>query len=178
MSRDEQRWAHAGMLARRTFDAYSPEVLNPHDRELTRQAVELMAECLQGGPARRLAAGGRLGPKLGGPERVAAMFPQASNDSQVAAEFLATHGPGMQAQVLNSALHAGAVWDKPGADQVDFDARFVALSHVGRFVHDRPDGKCVPIACRVRRYAVWARDEMAAGWLEPMVTAKLNAQPE
>ncbi|GAB3873525.1 hypothetical protein GCM10029964_013930 [Kibdelosporangium lantanae] len=177
MTEERRWWATGGSRFQESLDNHSLQVLNPHDRELTRQAVELMAECLQGGPARRLAAAGRLGPKLGGPEQVATMFLPAANDPQVAAEFLTTHGEGMRAQVLNSALHAVAVWNEPGGDQVDFDARFVSLSHVGRFVHDRPDGRCVPIACRVRKYALWARDEMAAAWLEPMVTAKLN-QPE
>jgi hypothetical protein len=157
----------------RTWHVERAGDLNPHDRELTRQAVELLVECLQGGPARRLEAGGRFGPKLGGPAQAAALFLPMSNDPQVEAEFRAAHEQGMRAEVLNSALHALATWNGP-EDQAVFDARFVALSHVARFAHDRPDGRCVAIACRIRRYALAARDEMAARWLEPMVTARLN----
>jgi hypothetical protein len=158
-----QRYADAAMPA-----------LNPHDHELTRQSIELMVECLQGGPARRLAAGGTLGPKLGGPEQVAAMFRPASNDPQVAAGFRARHEQGMRAEVLNSALHALATWDKPAnpdgsVDQIDFDVRFVALSNVGRFVHERSDGRCVPLAHRVRDHAEVLRDLMAAHLLEPLI---------
>jgi hypothetical protein len=147
---------------------------------LVRAAMELFAESLRGGPARRLPSGGLLGPKLGGPGPIARMFRPVSADPQVSAAFKAEHEAGMRAEVLNSVLHALATWDKPrhadgSMDQPDFDALFVALAHLRRFVHDGPAGHSGhPLAHRLAGHVEEAQDRMAAAWLQPLISAKLN----
>ena len=144
------------------------------DDQLLREAMEIFANSLQGGPVQRMPSGGRYGPKLGGRAQTTSMFRPVSADEQLDAAFRQEHEHGMRGEVLNSVLHTLTVWHSPDAreHQVDFDAVFVALAHLGRFLRAQVPN---PLTRRLLERCLVRQDSMASAWLQPLISAKLNA---
>ncbi|TCO62547.1 hypothetical protein [Actinocrispum wychmicini] len=130
-------------------------------------ALEVFADSLRGGKPRRLA--GMLLTKVGGPVAVARLFRPVSPNGEYAAQFRARHEAGMRAEVLRSVQRALETWDRPLSelDQADFDARFVALAHLPRFLDDHAGepGSISDIGV-LAKYCLALHDNMASAWLQ------------
>nr|CEL15245.1 hypothetical protein [Kibdelosporangium sp. MJ126-NF4]CTQ95714.1 hypothetical protein [Kibdelosporangium sp. MJ126-NF4] len=60
--------------------------------QLFTEGLELLAETLEGGKARRLRSAGLISARVGGPRRLVALFQAVSDDPQYAAEFREPRG--------------------------------------------------------------------------------------
>jgi hypothetical protein len=147
--------------------------------QLLREGFELLAETLQGGPERRLRSHGRFGPKLGGPQRLATLFPPAAVDEQTTAAFRERHEKGMRAEVFAAVSRVLERWadpTRPDINQSDFDDWFVALAHLQLLLRDRRGRQPgSPAAERLAERCQAVQDLMAESWLQPLIRAKLNA---
>lgn len=149
------------------------------DRTLLHEGLQLLAETLQGGPARRLPSAGWFSAKVGGPDRLAALFSPMSPDPQVALAFRERHETGMRAEVLAAVTGMLNRWDRRCAegecDQTHFDENFVALVNLQLLLRDRRGGRALaPIAHRLAEICQAAQNQLAEDWLQPLISAKLN----
>jgi hypothetical protein len=147
---------------------------------LLREGMQLLAETLQGGPARRLPSAGRLSAKIGGPVRLAALFSAMSPDPQAAMAFRERHETGMRAEVLAAVIRClgrlGHECTPDECDQTHFDDWMVALVNLQLLLRDRRGGTgMAPIARRVAEICQAVHSKMAEDWLQPLISAKLNS---
>lgn len=148
------------------------------DMTLLYEGLQLLAETLQGGPARRLPSAGRLSAKVGGPERLAALFSPTSPDPQAAMAFRERHETGMRAEVLAAVTRVLHRWGHaPDTDdQKRFDDKFVALANLQLLMRDRRAGHgAAPIAHRLAEICQAAQNQMTEAWFQPLISAKLNS---
>jgi hypothetical protein len=146
-----------------------------------RESIQLLAETLQGGPARPIKSLGwwaRRSP-LGGPGARARLFAPVSPDAQATAAFRERHEDAMQAEVLAAVVRALDRWEhvcEPGCDQSHFDDLFIALTHVRLMLLPRRDAtESSPVAERVAGISMMAQEMLTEKWLRPLISAKLNA---
>ncbi len=134
-----------------------------------RQAMVIFEANLRGeqGPmqVRRITGGG---PTLGGGDTVTQLFSPVSADATIAEEFRRAHNQGMRAEVLRSVQHALRIWGRlDGTAQEDFDALFVALAQLARFLRAHPGD---PAIQRVLNECLTLQDDMSSAWLRQQPT--------
>jgi hypothetical protein len=145
-----------------------------------REGLQLLAETLQGGPARRLPSAGRLSAKVGGPERLAALFPATSPDPRAAMAFRERHETGMRVEVLAAVTRLLQRLDHEctpdECDQTHFDDCMVALVNLQLLMRGRRAGHgAAPIAHQVAEICQAVHSKMAEDWFQPLISAKLNS---
>ncbi|MEV4312734.1 hypothetical protein [Actinocrispum sp. NPDC049592] len=102
---------------------------------------------------------------LGG---VTHLFSPVSADATIAEEFRRAHTQGMRAEVLRSVQHALRIWGRlDGTAQEDFDALFVALAQLARFLQAHPAD---PAIQRVLDECLMLQDDMSSAWLRQQPT--------
>ncbi|CAM3589872.1 hypothetical protein KIPE111705_15815 [Kibdelosporangium persicum] len=142
------------------------------------EAVQLLAETLQGGPARRLPSAGVFSPKLGGPQALAALFAPVSPDPAIAGAFRERHESHMRAEVFAAVCRALERWGhvcQEGCDQSHFDDLVVTLAHLRLMLRSRRgDVPAAPIAEDIFVRALTLHDELAGRWFQPLIRDKLN----
>jgi hypothetical protein len=144
---------------------------------LLHEGLQLLAETLQGGQARRLPSGGAFSPKLGGPGALAALFAPVSPEPQVAEAFRARHETGMRAEVFAAVSRALENWGQ-GGDQTHFDDLFVAMAHLRLMLRSRSGRtQAAPLAERIAAMSLALQDELTGRWFQPLIRDKLNDTP-
>jgi hypothetical protein len=150
------------------------------DEVLLREGLQVLVETLQGGPARRLPSAGRFSAKIGGPDRLAALFSPTSPDPQAAMAFRERHETGMRAEVLAAVscflyrLDNGCTDGE--CDQTHFDDKFVALANLQLLLRGRRVGQgAAPIAHRLAEICHATQNNLTEDWFQPLISAKLNS---